>query len=178
MGPRKKRSYWLEWRWITAGPKKWGGSLNMEQAFNFRHSSPRIPGLQRHPFNKCWVSLMGHSKGYCKEDPLWPILADSTRSLLVNSSLWGSHTSTLSGFLTCRNGGGTAGLVLASVDVVVHMSNRNPNTQICKEAEPRYPLTAGAYFPGPIAGSTGSRAWGLTLGAHPLSVLNGCPLHS
>lgn len=39
-------------------------------------------------------------------------------------------------------------------------------------------LIAGAYFPGPTAGSTGSRAWALLLGAHPLCVLLGCPPHS
>ena len=32
--------------------------------------------------------------------------------------------------VACMNEGGTARLVLASIDEVVHMSNRNPNSQI------------------------------------------------
>lgn len=121
---------------------------------------------------------MGHSKGYWKEALPWPTLADSTQRVLVTSGLWGSQTPTLWGFLTCMNEGGTPRLVLASVDKVVHMSNRNPNTQVWKEAEARYHLTAGAYCPGPTAESTGSRAWGVTLWAHLLCVLNEHPPHS
>ena len=34
--------------------------------------------------------------------------------------------------VACMNEGGTARLVLASIDEVVHMSNRNPNSQIVR----------------------------------------------
>lgn len=42
----------------------------MEQSFHFRQSSPRTPCLHRHPFNKCWVSLMGHSKDTVRKTPV------------------------------------------------------------------------------------------------------------
>lgn len=88
------------------------------------------PWLQRQPV----CANLACAKGIIGKALCGPLAAQGED--ILNFNLWSSTILPFPGLLTCMKERGAPRLVLASIDKVVHMSNRYPDTQIWKRQSP------------------------------------------